>query len=393
MQSEFMFTSESVTAGHPDKLCDQVSDAIVGHYLRQDPQARMVAECAISNGLVFISVKHRSHATVDVSAVARNAIRRVGYRDALFNAETATVMSTFHRLFGAFERRDENHLDDAELEREVAQDQATVFGFACRQSPALSPLPIWLAHKIARRIDQERAYGDLQSLAPDGKVQVGVEFRERAPYRIHSVNMVVAQRGREPSLARLRADVRERVLDAVFSDEPIRPDPATRIAINPEGAVVGGGPAHHAGLTGRKNHVDTYGGFARHGGAALSGKDPSRIDRVGAYAARWAAKNVVAAELATQCEVQLSYSIGCAEPVSVQIETYGTAMVSEDEIAKRLRRAFDFRVAAIVAALDLRALARRAEGELYERLAVYGHVGRLDLDLPWERTDRTDQLR
>lgn len=394
MQPDFMFTSESVTRGHPDKLCDQVSDSIVGHFLRLDPLSQLVAECAVSTGIVFIAVKYESEATVNVAAIARDMIRRVGYGDRAFNADSCTVLTNLHEFIQPRPRwKPEAELDDASLGEITAKEQATVFGFACTHTPALLPLPISLAHGLVRRLDDVRAEGDLAYLAPDGKTQVGVEFRNQRPHRIHSVTVVASQQeARFPEPKQLRDDLIQSVIEPVFREEPIAPDDRTRIAINPEGVFLGGGPAAHAGLTGRKTAVDTYGEFARHSGSALSGKDPSRIDRVGAYAARYAAKNVVAAGLADMCEVQLSYSLGFAGPVSVQVETYGTGTIPEHEIAARVERAFDFRLAAIIRDLRLRELPSEHKSGFYRKLAAYGHVGRPELELPWEATDRVDAL-
>jgi S-adenosylmethionine synthetase len=388
MQSEFVFTSESVTRGHPDKLCDQISDAIVGHYLRRDAFARVVAECAVSTGIVFLSLKLRSSAVVNVSEIARQVIREAGYvDDETFRAESCTILTSVRERNGL-------RAPSRDDETSVAEDQATVFGFACDHTPELMPLPIVLSHRLARRLDEARANETLDFLAPDAKTQVGVEFSNRRPSRVHGITLVAAQRREsEPGLERLRRDLLEHVIERTFAEMEIRPDARTHVAINPEGPVEGGGPEVHAGLTGRKTAVDSYGEYARHGGAALSGKDPSRIDRVGAYAARHAAKNVVAAGLATQCEVQLSYSIGLAEPVSVNVETYGTGRIDENEIARRIRRVFDFRLASIVRNFELRTLPSHHEDGFYRRLAVYGHVGRTDIDLPWERLDRADELR
>lgn len=394
MSTEFVFTSESVTSGHPDKLCDQISDALVGQYLWQDPLSRIVAECAASTSIVFISVKHSSEATVDAPRVAREVIEQVGYANEVFNHKTCAVMTSLHEVAtGSYPRVDESSLDEDELERVVSQDQVTVFGFACTHTPARMPLPIWLAHRLARRIDDVRLDG-LGELAPDAKTQVGVEFRELRPARIHSISIVASQRSLDALSVRALGDaIRDEVIAPVFAEEPVRPDRNTRIAINPEGPVVEGGPAVHAGLTGRKTGVDTYGEWSRQSGSALSGKDPSRIDRVGAYAARYAAKNVVAAGLASECEVQLSYSIGLSRPVSVRVRTFGTGRVPDLEIATRIERAFDLRIAGIVRELRLRPLPAATHGDFYRRLAVYGHMGRDDLDVPWEATDRVDVLR
>jgi S-adenosylmethionine synthetase len=389
MESEFMFTSESVTEGHPDKVCDQISDAVVGHYLRQDAGARVIVECAISTGVVFVSVKFRASASVDVGDVARDVIRRVGYEENGFNARTCAVMTSLTELpprVSAEPGSVSASLGDALL----VEDQATLFGFACDHTPTLMPMPLALAHSLARRLDVARRQ-DLTYLAPDGKTQVGVEFRGHRPTRIHSVTILASQREKGcPGPAVLERDLRDHVLGSAFG-EGLAPDAKTRIAINPDGPIIGGGPAFHAGLTGRKTAVDTYGEFSRHSGAALSGKDVSRIDRVGAYAARCAARNVVAARLAELCEVQLSYSVGLPGPVSVQVETYGTARVPESEISRRIKRCFDFRLASIIERLGLRETVVR-DGDFLRKLAVYGHFGRSDLALPWELSDFAPRL-
>jgi S-adenosylmethionine synthetase len=387
MSRSYVFISESVTDGHPDKLCDQISDAIVGRTLRQDPHARVIAECAASTSIVFLSVKSRARASIDLAETARDVIKRVGYESDTFDARNCTVMTSIDEL-GAGNRSNGDATDPLS-----AEDQATVFGFACDHTKAYLPLPIWLAHKLAARLSQVRRHRAHGYLAPDGKTQVGVELRGGRPHRIHSVSIVAAQRSVEkPALDDLRHALHEHVLRPVFEDEPIRPDAETRVALNPDGLFARGGPAHHAGLTGRKNAVDTYGGFARHGGAALSGKDPGRIDRVGAYAARYAAKNVVGAGLAEQCEIALSYSIGLARPASVLVQTFGTGRLPDDEIARRVEGVFDFRVAAVVERLALRELAQRDDDGFFTKLASYGHVGRPELDLPWERLDRVAEL-
>ena len=389
MESEFMFTSESVTEGHPDKICDQISDAVLGHYVRQDPGARVIVECAISTGVVFVSVKFRASASVDVGDIARDVISRVGYDENGFNAKQCAVMTSLTELPSRSEPQPA--LGTASRgDILLVEDQATLFGFACDHTTTLMPMPVALAHTLARQLDAARHEG-LGYLAPDGKTQVGVEFRGRRPVRIHSVTILASQREKcIPDAATLERDLREQVLAPAFGDG-LAPDARTRIAINPDGPIVGGGPAYHAGLTGRKNAVDTYGEFARHSGAALSGKDISRIDRVGAYAARRAARNVVTAGLAELCEVQLSYSVGLAGPVSVQVETYGTARIPESEISRRIRHCFDFRLASIIDQLGLAERVAR-DRDFLRKLAVYGHFGRDDLKLPWETSDVAARL-
>lgn len=394
MHSEFVFSSESVTAGHPDKLCDQISDAIVDRHLRQDPLARVAAECAVSTSILFISVKSCSQATVDAPSAAREVLREVGYQgDSGFDGRTCTVMTSLHDMpEGSIARIDEEDLDEDALDRVTARDQATVFGYACRDTDVGMPLPIWLAHRLARRLFEVQQ--ELGDLSPDGKTQVAVEYRNHRPVRIDGISIVACQHFRGQPTEQALADIlRERVIDHAFADLEIKPDARTRIALNPDGPQVPGGPALHAGLTGRKTAVDGYGEFARNGAAALSGKDPSRIDRVGSYAARHAARNIVAAGLADRCEVLLSYSIGLSRPVSVLVHTFGTSRVEERELELRVARAFDFRPAGIVKRFGLRSLPARRGGVFYRQLAAYGQVGRSDLDLPWERLDRITALR
>jgi S-adenosylmethionine synthetase len=282
---------------------------------------------------------------------------------------------------------------EQEIDRFHVKDQITILGFACRHTPSLLPLPIWLAHKLARRLDAVRHQGTLSYLAPEGRAQVAVEFRDRRPSRIYSVDLIAAQKAtRQPTLERLRKDLVEQVVEPVFADEPIRPDSGTRVTVNIEGTVVGGGPAMHAGLTGRKLAVDTYGDYARHSSTALSGKDPFRIGRTGAYAARYAANNVVAAGLAEECEVQMSYAPGYPGPISLQVETFGTGKVSDAEIVQRIQRVFDFRLGALIRDFRLIELPREHADGFFHKLAVYGHMGRTDFALPWEMTDKQDAL-
>ncbi|MCS6785710.1 MAG: methionine adenosyltransferase [Thiobacillaceae bacterium] len=393
MKTHYMFTSESVTEGHPDKLCDQIADAVVDRFLRQDPMSRVLAECAVANGVLFIAARFASTATVDIPEVARSIIRQVGYAGEDFNAEACTVMTNLSELPFVVQR-DERELDEDELERIPARNMANAFGFACDETAALMPLPIWLAHKLARRLAAVRLQRQLPYLAPDGKTQVGVEYRDGRPHRIHSITLVASQqRALQVSERRLRDDLYAHVIEPVFLDEPLRPDRATAIFVNPDGPFVNGGPASHSGLTGRKNAVDTYGEYSRQSESALSGKDPTRIDRVGAYAARHAAKNAVAAGLARRCEVQLTYTIGQAQPVSVQVDTHGTGVLADEVLAERIKAQFDFRPAGIIRAYELRHLPARHRGGFYHRLAAYGQVGRMDLGLPWERTDKVEALR
>ena len=290
-------------------------------------------------------------------------------------------------------RFDEKELTDEEIGKVAARNQVTLFGYACTQTPAFMPLPIWLAHKLARRLTSVRFQKLLPYLSPDGWTQVGIEYKDREPSRIQSLTLIASTLSRETTLDQLRRDIMETVIEPVFLEEVLRPDGRTIININPEGLMFGGGPSLHSGLTGRKNAIDTYGEYSRHSGSALSGKDPLRIDRSGAYAARHAAKNVVAAGLARECEVLLSYSIGQAEPVSVQVQTFGTGTITDDEIIDRLERHFDFRPAAILRQFNLRHLPALVKGGFYRRLAAYGQVGRMDIGLPWEVTDKVRLLK
>jgi S-adenosylmethionine synthetase len=393
MKQDFIFTSESVTEGHPDKLCDQISDAVLDRFLQEDPLARAVVECAVATGVVFVAARYLARAIVDVPHIARQVISQAGYERRDFNAKTTSIVTSLNECAFSSAPRDERLLGDEEIECVSATHQATVFGYACDQTAALLPLPIWLAHKLARRLSTARFQKGCDWLRPDGKTQVGIEFRARRPARVHSITLLAAHDPEAvPEPARLRELLIEHVVAPAFVDEPVRPDAATELFVNPDGPFPVGGPSVHAGLTGRKNAIDTYGEYARMGGAALSGKDPLRIDRVGAYAARYAAKNVVAAGLASECEVQLSYAIGRARPVSVQVETFGSGRIADAEIAARIEAQFDFRPAAIVRQFNLRALPALTRGGFFRRLAAYGHVGRMDLGLPWEATDKARAL-
>lgn len=398
MKKNFMFTSESVTEGHPDKLCDQISDAIVDRFLQQDPYAHVITECAVSTSIVFISARFEADAVVDFTQVARKLIDQVGYDHPDFNSKTCSVITSVKEVptYGT-RGQDERSLSDEEIEQIPVKDQVTVFGFACDQTDAFMPLPIWLSHQLARRLSVVRGENILPYLSPDGKTQVGIEFRDRKPYRIHSITVVAGQNPVQDwniPPKQFHQAIHETVIEPVFQDELIRPDAQTRILIDYDGSFSVGGPAVHSGLTGRKTAIDTYGEYARHSGSALSGKDPTRIDRVGAYIARYAAKNVVAAGLAEECEVQLSYSIGLSRPVSIQVETFGTGKVPEDTILELLEKHFDFRPAGIIGQFNLRFLPSTVKGGFYRKLAAYGQVGRLDLgSLPWEGTEKSSLLK
>lgn len=398
MKKDFMFTSESVTEGHPDKLCDQISDAIVDYFLQRDPYSRIRAECAVFTNIVFIAARFESSVTLDFPNIARQVISQIGYGRNAFNAKTCSIFTGIKELRNDSSYPvDERNLFEDEIERIPVQDQATVFGFACNQTASYMPMPIWLAHKLARRLSSVRFQHILSYLEPDGKTQVGVEYKNGRPHRIHAITIIASQdkppADGGPDLKRLRNDIVEHVIEPTFHDEEIRPDNRTKILVNPEGPVITGGPSIHSGLTGRKNAVDTYGEYSRHSDSALSGKDPFRIDRIGVYAARYAAKNVVAAGLASECEVQLSYSIGLSRPVSIQVETFGTGIIPDEKIAELVERYFDFRIAGIIKQFNLRYIPSIIKGGFYRKLSAYGHVGRMDIGLPWELTDKAELLR
>lgn len=395
MKRQFLFTSESVTDGHPDRICDTIADALVDRFLQQDPYSRVIAECAISKGIVFIAARLASLASVDLSDVVRTMIARVGYRPEDFNVDDCTVVTSLINMpLEQRPRADEGEFSETELDRLLVHNQATVFGFACNQTPELMPLPIVLANRLARGLAEARRRRLITSLSPDCTTQVGIEYQNGRPIRIHSITIIAGQEGREPmDPVELRDELCRLVVYPALAEGPLPSDDDTEVFVNPRGAFPRSGPASHSGMTGRKTAAETYGGYARHSGSALSGKDPSRIDRVGAYAARYAAKNVVAAGLAEACEVQLSYSIGHAGPVSIQVNTLGTHKVSEALIQKRVQQCFDFRLGAIIRDFRLRHLPAEQKGRFYSRLPVQGHFDNTEMDLPWERTDRAEALK
>lgn len=391
MASEMIFTSESVTRGHPDKLCDQISDAAIDAFLAQDPGARAIVECAVATGVVFLAARFAALAAVDLPALARKVISEAGYLDRHFDARSCSILTSFSEL--PIEMRDPPPaaIDEEVLARTTSHDQANVFGYACRETPELMPLPVTLAHRLARAIDDARR-GGLAWLSPDTKTQVSVVYRDFRPVRIHEIAVTTAF---EPDTSPQKAEeaLRALALDAL-SDCDVKPDAMTLVHINALDRFEIGGPARHAGLTGRKNGIDTYGEIARHSGAALSGKDPSRIDRSAAYAARHVAKNIVAAGLAERCEVHLAYAIGQSRPLSMSIETFGTARKDSDDLARRVEASVDLRPAAIVHRFGLRSRSMEAgTAGFYRPLAVYGHFGRPELDLPWETTGLAASLR
>lgn len=397
MINDFVFTSQSVTEGHPDRLCDTVSDAIVDAFLWQDPTSRITAECALSKNVLFLAVRFASEANVDIPEIALSVVREVGYFTKDFNADECTVVTS--QIQQSKTPREASFSEDGsiqeeEIDRITVSHQATVFGYACRHTPDLMPLPISLANQLARQLSKARRFADVVYISPDCTSQVGVEFINNVPSRVDSITLIVGCNDPDtlPPFAQIEEDLHHHVIAPVFHKAPIKPDNLTRVTINPNGPYVRSGPSVHSGMTGRKTDSDTYGSFSRHSGTALSGKGPARIDRAGAYAARYAAKNIVAAGLAEQCEVQLSYSIGFPGPISVYLTTHGTGMIDDQDIRKRVLRHIDFRLGAIIKNFALRELPQINDGVFYQKLPVKGHFGDSDMELPWEKIDKAKLL-
>ena len=390
---KLLFTSESVTEGHPDKICDQISDAILDALMAQDPMSRVACETCTTTGLVLVMGEITTKASIDIQKIARDTIREIGYTDAAygFDADTCAVITALDKQSAdiamgvdkALEAK-ENTMDDSEIEAIGAGDQGMMFGYATNETPELMPYAIALAHKLARRLTEVRKDGTLPYLRPDGKTQVTVEYdAEGRPVRLDAV-VLSTQHDEDVTQEQIHEDIKKYVFDEVLPADMVDDD--TKFFVNPTGRFVIGGPHGDSGLTGRKIIVDTYGGYARHGGGAFSGKDCTKVDRSAAYAARYAAKNIVAAGLADKCEIQLSYAIGVAKPTSVRVDTFGTGKLSDSELVEIIRENFDLRPAGIIRMLNLRR-------PIYKQTAAYGHFGRTDLDLPWEKTDKVETLK
>ena len=385
--AKFLFTSESVTEGHPDKICDRISDSVLDALLAQDPMSRVACETCTTTGLVMVMGEITTKAVVDIPAIVRETVREIGYDNAEygFDCNTCAVMTTLDKqspdiamgVDNALEGREENAMDTG------AGDQGMMFGYACTETPELMPLPISIAQKLAKKLTDVRKSGELDYLLPDGKSQVTFEYEDGKPVRVDTV-VISSQHKACATLEQIRKDVIEKIIKTTSPADLL--DENTKYYVNPTGRFVVGGPQGDSGLTGRKIIVDTYGGYARHGGGAFSGKDPTKVDRSAAYAARYVAKNIVAAGLAEKCEVELAYAIGVATPVSVFVDTFGTGKVGDDKISEAVNKVFDLRPAAIISTLELRK-------PQYKELAAYGHMGREELGVAWERTDKVDALK
>lgn len=408
MSRRYLFTSESVTEGHPDKICDQISDTILDALLTQDPSSRVAAEVVVNTGLVLITGEISTSAQVNYVNLARKKIAEIGYTDAVngFSSNSCSVLVALDEqspdIAQGVNTAQESREQDSEEQFDAvgAGDQGLMFGFACNETPELMPLPISLAHRISRRLSAVRKTGQLPYLRPDGKTQVTVAYEDG---RTVGIDTILISTQHTPSIgditdeaavqAKIREDLWSAVVQPVFADCELQPDEQTRFLVNPTGKFVIGGPQGDSGLTGRKIIVDTYGGYSRHGGGAFSGKDPTKVDRSAAYACRYVAKNIVAAGLASKCEVQLSYAIGVARPVSIMVETFGTGKVDDERLLELVLQHFELRPAGIIQAFNLQRLPSERGGRFYQDVAAYGHFGRTDLDLPWERTDKAALLK
>ena len=412
VSKNYLFTSESVTEGHPDKVCDQISDAILDEFLTKDSKSRVAAETTVTTGLALVCGEISSDCYVDIPQVVRQTIKNIGYAGANgggFDYKTCAVLTSIDEqstdiaggVNKALEKRKDNaDTSTSETEDIGAGDQGIMFGYACNETPELMPLPINLAHKLSYRLAKVRKKGILDYLRPDGKSQVTVEYKDGKPSRIHTIlistqhDPVIGTISDNEKIQEIIAkDLKEQVINHVFKKEKIKPDKDTKILINPSGRFVIGGPQGDAGVTGRKIIVDTYGGYSRHGGGAFSGKDPTKVDRSAAYAARYVAKNIVAAGLAEKCEIELAYAIGVAEPISILVDTFGTGKISDNNLSELVSKNFDLRPQGIINKFDLRGLPAKNGGKFYQKLAAYGHFGRTDLDIPWEETDKAETLK
>jgi len=408
LSRRYLFSSESVTEGHPDKICDQISDTILDALLAQDPSSRVAAEVVVNTGLVLITGEITSKAQVNYVNLARQKIAEIGYTDAVngFCSNSCSVLVALDEQSpdiaqGVNTAQETREQSSEELfDSTGAGDQGIMFGFACNETPELMPLPISLAHRISRRLAAVRKTGQLAYLRPDGKTQVTIAYEDGRPVGIDTI-LISTQHS--PTIgditdekavqAKIKEDLWSAVVEPVFADIEVKPDAQTRFLVNPTGKFVIGGPQGDSGLTGRKIIVDTYGGYSRHGGGAFSGKDPTKVDRSAAYACRYVAKNIVAAGLADKCEVQLSYAIGVARPVSILVETFGTGKIDDDRLLELVQQNFELRPAGIIHAFNLRNLPAERGGRFYQDVAAYGHLGRNDLDLPWEKTDKAEILK